>query len=280
MSNFNFCQAVFREDFFIVKNGKIVNVINFSPNNNKEFKKFLKNKSGIYFWINLLDNKIYIGSSVCLLKRFYSYWNSFHGSIRKNNKKLFNSINKHGLNNFKFGIIQILNNDKKLLKQQEQDLLDEIQPFDKNGYNISKSAWRPLNCKISKRGRSIISKRHTGENSEMAKLSDEKVKKIKIRLSMGEKLKTLSNDFSVSTTVISNIKRGLTWTHIKMDNEIEIKLNELSDRDKRKFPKELVLKIKNDFKNGLKTFEIAKKYDLIYSSVHSIKNKHIYSDIE
>jgi len=43
---------------------------------------------------------------------------------------------------------------------------------------------------------------------------------------------------------------------------------------------ELVKKIKADFLAGLRAIDISKKYSLVYSTVHSIKNGHIYSYIK
>lgn len=277
MSNFNLCQLIFSDTVLRIKNGIKINTINFYPKNRAEIRDFLNNKSGIYFWFNILDGKIYIGSSTCLWRRFRCYINSFLKEDGKNNIKLKRAVKKYGLCNFKFGLIQILNNDKVLLKTIEQEILDQINPFDKNGYNISKSAWRPLNCKISKRGKLNIKKRHTGENSEMSKLTDENVRVIKEKLSEGKTLRELSVRFSVSTTVISNIKRGLSWSHIKMNDAIEKKLQISVSKNKRKFSKDFILKIKQDLKDGLRSIDIAKKYNLIYSTVHSIKNGHIYS---
>lgn len=279
MNSSSLSQYYFDQNSFDTINGHKINVINMKLTSNKEMRAFLKRKAGIYFWINLLDNKIYIGSAVCLWRRFLSYYNSFTKENRRNNIKLKYAIKKYGLTYFRFGVIKILNNDKKLLRVEEQSILDSILPFGSIGYNISKSAFRPLHCPISKRGRLAIKMRHTGENSEMSKLTNEQVIIIKQSLAKGDYLRNLSDKFGVSTTVISNIKRGLSWSHIRCDDEVENILKNQSLRDKRKFSEDMIRKIKTDLKNGLRSIDISKKYNLIYSTVHSIKNGHIYSYI-
>lgn len=256
---------------------RIIPVIPINVNDNYDLRSFLRHKSGIYCWFNVKNKKIYIGSAVCLWRRFLSYKNSFI-TKKRNNIKLIRAFSQDP-SSIKFCILKILNNDKITLKNYEQFLIDTLIPFDERGYNISKSAFRPLHCEISKEGRKKIKERHTGENSEMSKLKNVDVLKIKKALSKGTPLKILSSKYGVSTTVISNIKRGLTWTHIKSTPEIETKLKELSHKKKRFLTKDLIRTIKQDFNNGLRSFEIAKKYGLVYSTVHSIKNGHIYGYI-
>lgn len=255
----------------------MIPVIPVNVNNNHDLRSFLRHKSGIYCWFNIKNQKIYIGSAVCLWRRFLSYKNSFI-TKKRNNVKLIRAFLQDP-SSIKFCILKILNNDKITLKNHEQLLIDTLAPFDERGYNISKSAFRPLHCEISKEGRKKIKERHTGENSEMSKLKNADILKIKKALSRGASLKILSNKYGVSTTVISNIKRGLTWTHIKSTPDIEAKLKKLSRKNKRFLTKDLIIKIKQDFSSGLRSFEIAKKYGLVYSTVHSIKNGHIYSYI-
>jgi group I intron endonuclease len=261
----------------IIYQNKIVPVIPINVKNHHDLRSFLHKKSGIYCWFNAKNQKIYIGSAVCLWRRLLSYKNSF-ATKKRNNVKLIRAFSKDP-SSIKFCILKILNNDKTELKHHEQKLIDAFLPFGTRGYNISRSAFRPLHCSISKRGRQKIKERHTGENSEMSKLKNDDVLAIKSALANKIGLKTLSQKYGVSTTVISNIKRGLTWTHIKSSPEIEATLRDLSNKNKHFLTKDLVLKIKKDFANGLRAFEIAKKYELIYSTVHSIKNGHIYGYI-
>jgi len=75
----------------------------------------LKDGKGIYGFLCKIDNKLYIGSSENLVKRFKEYVKG-----RKSNIRLQRSINKYGLNNFYFIIFKFYNsNDKTLLTDLE-----------------------------------------------------------------------------------------------------------------------------------------------------------------
>ena len=93
-------------------------------------------KSGIYQIQNLINGKIYVGSSIDLNKR-----QSAHFRLLKNNnhhsKKLQNAWNKYGENNFKFSIIAFKeNNDLIKYEQYYINTYDSVE----NGYNILPNA--------------------------------------------------------------------------------------------------------------------------------------------
>lgn len=55
---------------------------------------------------------------------------------------------------------------------------------------------------------------NAGEKNGMAKLTPEKVRKIKYMLSNGETGKSISRKFGISFVTVSNIKTGARWPHI------------------------------------------------------------------
>lgn len=101
-------------------------------------------KSGIYKITNTVNQKIYIGSATKLLSR-----KSEHFHYLKNNKhhsrKLQNSFNKYGIDNFCFDIIEYIEDKTKLI-EREQYYLDLLNPY----YNICKFAGSTLGLKKSK----------------------------------------------------------------------------------------------------------------------------------
>lgn len=65
---------------------------------------------GIYSITNKLTGKIYIGQSWAIIQR----WAAHRCDAKKNNGQyLYNSMRKHGIENFKFEIIKIIDNDTK-----------------------------------------------------------------------------------------------------------------------------------------------------------------------
>lgn len=280
-SKYNLCSFLFEDSKINLINGEEINFIQLNLKSNEEFRNFLKARSGIYCWINIIDNKIYIGRSKNLFRRFKSHFGTLLTFNNRNNIKLKNAVKKYGIKNFKFAIIEFLPNTHKILTDAEQAWLDKLQPLDLLTYNINKyaeGAYKP--AFYSEEARLKIIERHSGENSELAKLTNEKVLFIKRELASNKSLKSLAEKFGVSTTVISNIKRGKTWKFVLAEPEIEMKLRELVKKDvKGKLTPDLVKEIKTYIKNGKSITEISKKMNLVLQTVSSVKNGHIYSYI-
>jgi group I intron endonuclease len=90
---------------------------------------------GIYKIVNVINNKIYVGSA----KNFKVRWNKHISSLKNNhhhNILLKRAFDKYGIDNLKFEIIEVIS-DFTILKQKEQYYLDTLYPFGDNGYNIS-----------------------------------------------------------------------------------------------------------------------------------------------
>lgn len=114
-------------------------------------------KSGIYKIINIITitNNIYIGSAIYLKSRksghFYNLIKNKH-----HNKKLQNSFNKHGKENFIFEVLEFC--EKENLITREQHYLDTLKPK----YNILKIAGSSLGRKRSLKERQENSLRKLG----------------------------------------------------------------------------------------------------------------------
>lgn len=122
--------------------------------------------SGVYQIRNLVNNKIYIGSSKNLKHRK----NHDHISTLKKNKHqnahLQNAFNKYGEKNFVFEIIEFC--EEKELKDIEQYWLDRLGAYKREvGYNI---AINTFNHEFSEETKQKMSKNHAnfkGENNPM-----------------------------------------------------------------------------------------------------------------
>ena len=125
-------------------------------------KYHINNKlTGIYKITNTVNEKVYIGSSVNINIR----WRQ-HLSTLKNNKhhsvKLQNSVNKYGLDNFKFDVIEECAKD--MLLQREQYYLELFNSFN-DGYNCSMNSTNPmLGRKHSEVTKKLMSKLNSGKN--------------------------------------------------------------------------------------------------------------------
>lgn len=97
--------------------------------------KTLKDSYGIYQIRNLVNNKIYIGSTIQgFKKRLYNHLYE----LRRNthySSYLQRAWNKYGEESFEFTILEVC--DKSVIIQREQYWLDELQPYKRNvGYNL------------------------------------------------------------------------------------------------------------------------------------------------
>lgn len=117
-------------------------------------------KSGIYQIKNITNNKLYIGSSLRIKKR----WQWHRSMLRLNkhyNSYLQNAWNKYGEKSF---IFEILLEIKENLKENEQIFLDTLKP----GYNIAKEARHKSGFKQITRKKGF---RHSEESKEKMRLN-------------------------------------------------------------------------------------------------------------
>ena len=246
-----------------------------------EIRNFLNLNGGIYCWLDESSKKIYIGSAKNLWNRFRTYKNFFfYGKATRVNKKLVAFNKKYGFADIKFYILEIFNGKDEDLRALEQKYLNECRPFGRNGFNISKSTIKYKNNLLHEDAIKKIKEANTGENSSNAKLNNEKVLSIKNKLSEGFKLIDLAREFGVSTTVISNIKRGLTWSHIKTSAEVSLKLQDLTNKHKRlNLSEDLVRKIKEEINSGKKMTDISAEYGLGYTCISGLKYGNFYKSV-
>ena len=110
---------------------KNVSCIELSEDNNK--------LSGIYCISNMINNKIYIGSTNCFITRKNQHFLELRGNYHTN-PILQNFVNKYGINSLVFNILEIVDIDNLLIR--EQHYLDTYINFDYD-FNICKLADRP-----------------------------------------------------------------------------------------------------------------------------------------
>jgi group I intron endonuclease len=99
-----------------------------------EIYKSLRNKSGVYMFINNISNGTYIGSSINLTKRMTSHF--YHAKSEKGKSVINRAMYKHKLVNFSLGILEFCTNDVIACTTLEQKCIDHYKP----SYNILKIA--------------------------------------------------------------------------------------------------------------------------------------------
>lgn len=102
-----------------------------------------KSKSGIYWWVNVIDNKNYIGSSINLSRRFKEYYNYSHISKVRRNFPIHSALLEYGYSSFKLEILEYC--EPNVLIEREQYYLDNLKPE----YNVLKKAGSMLGFRHS-----------------------------------------------------------------------------------------------------------------------------------
>lgn len=132
-----------------------------------------KGKAGIYRWINVVNNKDYIGSSINLSIRFRDYFsiNSLKIFIKRNKSAIYSALLKYGYCSFKLEILEYC--DISTVIEREQYYLDILKP----GYNILKIAGSRLGTKQSEKTKKLISNasklhRHSKETIERIRIAN------------------------------------------------------------------------------------------------------------
>jgi len=127
---------------------KNINIIPIKHYSNAESSKLLiykenNNKSGIYRWTNLTNNKSYIGSAKDLKDRLRIYYST--GSIKskliRSSSAIHNALLKYNYSNFSLDILEYC--EPNLLIKREQYYMDLLTPE----YNICKTAGSSLGRK-------------------------------------------------------------------------------------------------------------------------------------
>jgi hypothetical protein len=112
------------------------------------YRKTLKNKSGIYCFINTINNKKYIGNAKDLYLRLIE-----HLKNKKSNTALQEAFKKYGLKNFNFCVFEYFTYINKTLSSKDLTDLETsyIKRFDFNTlYNFKSTATSSLGYKHTK----------------------------------------------------------------------------------------------------------------------------------
>jgi group I intron endonuclease len=133
--------------------------------------KFFKNEPAVYKIKCLINDKIYIGSSVNLRNRINRHYNDLVKQ-KHTSKHLQNAFNLYGNENFIVEVLEFC--DRETLIQKEQFFLDKLKPWDRLiGYNTCEIAGLPSKRKLTEEQKAKISKSLKGRV-----VSDETKKKI------------------------------------------------------------------------------------------------------
>lgn len=172
----------------------------------------------IYSVTNTLNNKVYVGQSIDVERRWKQH------KYGKGNLILRNAIKKHGIDNFKFEILEkidVSNKTKNQLSQLlidlEQKWLDIKKPFLKeNGYNIQKTSKPNLTPNRSKNfsdkiSRIKIENNHTGKPLIQYDIKGNLIKEWKSAAEVERILGYYAENISSCCLKKTNSSHGFIW---------------------------------------------------------------------
>lgn len=173
---------------------------------------------GIYSVTNTLNNKVYIGQSIDVERRWKQH------KYGKGNLILRNAIKKYGIENFKFEILEKIDVSNKtksqltqLLLELEQKWLDTKKPFLKEkGYNIQKTSKPNLTQLRDEKFKNKISKikidnNHCGKPIIQYDIKGNFIKEWKSSAEVERNLGYYSENISACCLNKSNSSHGFIW---------------------------------------------------------------------
>ena len=152
---------------------------------------------GIYKITNLINQKIYVGQSNCIERRFAQHKSPYEQE-RFKEKPLYLAFKKYGIENFSFEIIEEC--DESELNKKEEFWIKELKSLvHQNGYNITSG------------GDGV-----SGENHPKHKLTKEDVIDIRTRYNNRERCKDVRALYKdrIGDSGFSKIWKGETWKEI------------------------------------------------------------------
>lgn len=225
-----------------------------------------KNKSGVYRWINLITGESYVGSSICLSRRFSYYYGK---NIKKSG--ISNAIFKYGHYNFSLDIIEYCNKD--IIIKREQYYIDLLKPE----YNICKIAGSCIGYKHSEETKKLLSDISKGRKHKIEfSLNLSKTRRgIKYKLNKVNKNKNKKREAKSET--IKKISSRAQGVNVKIYDRLNNFIKEFpSMRSAAKFVGINRTTISNIFKTGISyddynyKFEIKDNRIWIYNSSYKL----------
>lgn len=242
--------------------------------------------SGIYKITNIVNGKVYVGSTVNLYHRRCHHF----GRLRSNdhaNEHLQNAFNKYGEQSFHFAVIELCDRDN-LLDREDFWINGLNAHHSKSGYNILKSAHR-IDSDAAKhlldpvvRAKAVATRiangSHAGEKGSLAKLTNFQVNQIRKLYSLGHSSVQISKVFGVDKSNILFIVNGKTWTSVPFDDvdvsDIEVpsrKTNKGSEVWVAALSEDDVVQIHDRLRAGESNTKIANDFKISRSAVYHIK---------
>lgn len=220
----------------------------------------IKNVCGIYLIRNKINNKIYIGQSVNIYRRWTEHLRSGQPnkysvkSLKDSNTPIHLAMQKYGINNFEISLLEKCK--KELLDQKEQYWIEILHSNNKDiGYNITDGGQNNFALKGEKHSQAKLTQKEVDEIIELLKNTD---------LTFTEISKKYHN---ISNSTLCMINTGKTWYNKNIQYPIRKTYtgSKGSKNPKSKFTEKQVLEIRTLYSQGITLKNMPQKYKDIAS---------------
>jgi group I intron endonuclease len=192
--------------------------------------------SGIYWFRNKVNGKIYIGQSKYLNTRYREHKCELLKGIH-HNTYLQKSVDKYGFENFEYRILKRCPVDE--LDYWEEFYIKKYETLNREkGYNIKQAGNE---SEMPEEVKKKIQQANLGKNG---KLTAEQVERIKLDFLNGIDGHILADEYGVDFTTINKITRCVNWKQVRPDLENQL----LSYYDRKE--KETACKVKELYSIG------------------------------
>lgn len=220
----------------------------------------IKNVCGIYLIRNKINNKIYIGQSINIYRRWTEHLRSGQPkkysikSSRDSKTPIHLAMQKYGVDNFEISILEKCK--KELLNEKEQYWIKILRSNNKDiGYNITSGGQKNFALKGEKHSQAKLTQHEVDEIIKLLKETD---------LTFTEISKIYHN---ISNSTLCMINTGKTWynKNIKYPIRKTYTGSKGSKNPRSKFTEEQVLEIRQLYSEGKTLKDIPMKYKKIAS---------------
>lgn len=215
----------------------------------------------VYKIINKINKKCYIGITKSIKNRFNYHTQRYNKTSKKEylEKPLYKAFRKYGIENFKF-IILYEGLTIKEAKSKEIELIKKFKSLThQNGYNITEGGDMPNSH---------------GESVNTAKLTEQEVLEIRKRVSSGETIKSIYEDYKdkINYSGFQKTYNGTNWDYL---GKCEKVLPSGASLDK-----DTVLYIRDLYDNqGMNPKQISEKLNLEYKKCWRICKRETYKNV-
>ena len=184
---------------------------------------------GIYYFKNLVNNKVYVGKSVNINERkWYHMYDLRHN--KHDNNHFQNAFNKYGEENFKHEIIEFCEED--VLNEREVFWINHFNAMNRDyGYNLQSGGLEQM--ELSDETKNKISLKTRGINNANGLLNESDLEYIVEEVKKGRIIEDIAKDLGVSKSPVALFIQNRSHTYFKPEIRNDLKNIYKTRKEKR-----------------------------------------------